>query len=106
MKKQTFILFSAYVWLKAFYGVTFHPYKTIWEIRRHPVLTPMLTSPLFTLFLIFILGKIGSVLIFVYGKERTLIAIILGGAILSIILWQLLVLYFLVIFLSVSSKSQ
>ena len=99
MKKKTFALFSLYIWLKTFYGVTFHPYETLWDIRRHPVLSPMLASPLFTLALVFLLGKLGSILILVYGRERALIAVILGGAILSIILWQLLVLYFLINFL-------
>lgn len=104
MKKKTFLIFSLYIWLKTFYGVTFHPYKKLWEIKRHPVLTPMLASPFFTLFCVIILGKIGSILILVYGAERALIAIILGGAILSILLWQLLVFYFLANFLLVSKK--
>lgn len=104
MKKQAFFAYSLYIWLKTFYGVTFHPYETLWEIRRRPVLTPMLASPFFTLFLVFVLGKVGSLLILVYGRERALIAIILGGAILSILLWQLLLFYFLFNFLLVSHK--
>ena len=105
MKKRTFFTFSVYIWLKIFYGVTFHPYKTLWEIRRHPILTPMLASPFFTLVCISILGKIGSILIAVYGQERSLIAIILGGAILSILLWQLLLFYFLSNFLFVTQHN-
>ena len=103
--KKTFFLYGLYVWLKIFYGVTFHPYKTLWEIRRHPVLTPMLASPFFTLFCVILLGKIGSLLILVYDAQRALIAIILGGAILSILLWQLLLFYFLFNFLLASKKS-
>ena|SRR5579872_6761669 len=105
MKKKTFLIFGAYIWIKTFYGVTFHPYKTLWEIRRHPVLAPMLATPFSTLLSVIILGKIGSVLISVYGQERVLIAVILGGAILSILLWQLLVIYFLFNFLLVSRRS-
>ena len=85
-----------------FYGVTFHPYHSLWEIRRHPVLLPALVSPLVTLSVVVILGKIGSLLILVYGRERTLIAIVLGGAMLSIVLWQILLVYFLLTFLYVS----
>lgn len=105
MKKKTFLIFSAYIWLKTFYGVTFHPYKTLWEIRRHPVLMPMLASPFLTLVIVILLGKIGSILITVYGAQRALIAVVLGGAILSIFLWQFLVFYFLYNFLLVSQKS-
>ncbi|HEX7042194.1 MAG TPA: hypothetical protein VF189_03000 [Patescibacteria group bacterium] len=105
MRKSTFFIYSIAVWLKTFYGVTFHPYKTLWEIRRRPILSPMIASPFFTLFCIILLGKIGSVLILVYGAERMLIAIILGGAILSIFLWQILVFYFLLMFF-LASKSQ
>lgn len=102
MKKRTIILYSLYIWLKIFYGVTFHPYRTLWEIRRRPVLVPILASPFFTLASIFILGKIGSILVFVAGSLRVLIAIILGGAIISILLWQLLLFYFLANFLFAS----
>lgn len=105
MKKTTFLIYSGYIWLKTFYGVTFHPYKTLWTIRRHPVLVPMIASPFFTLLCVFLLGKIGSLLILVYGAQRTVIAIILGGALLSIVLWQLLVFYFLYNFVLASKNS-
>lgn len=99
MKKQTFFIFVTYVWVKTLLGVTFYPYKSTREIIRRPVLLPVIFSPLLTLLAFFILGRVASTIIIVYGLSRQLIAIILGGAFLSILLWQALLIYLLGSFL-------
>ncbi|MBI4096176.1 MAG: hypothetical protein HY425_00475 [Candidatus Levybacteria bacterium] len=99
MKKRTFLIFIAYIWTKTLLGLTFHPFSTIREVTRRPVLLPVIFSPFIGLFVFFILGRVGAFLINVYGLRREFISIILSTALISIIFWQALLLYLLISFL-------
>ncbi|OGH17900.1 MAG: hypothetical protein A3C22_03500 [Candidatus Levybacteria bacterium RIFCSPHIGHO2_02_FULL_37_10] len=104
MKKRTFLIFVAYIWTKTLLGLTFHPFRTIREVTRRPVLLPVIFSPFIGLFVFFILGRVGAFLINVYGLRREFISIILSTALISILLWQALLIYLLISFLLVLWK--
>jgi hypothetical protein len=99
MKKNVFLIFVAYVWTKTLLGLTFHPFSTVREVTRRPVLLPVIFSPIIGLFTLFVLGRIAALLITVYGQSRELIALALSTALIGITFWQLLLLYLLVSFL-------
>ena len=99
MKKSTFLIFIAYIWTKTLLGITFHPFSTIRQVTRRPVLLPIIFSPFIGLILFFIFGRIGAFLISVYGLKRELIALILSTTLISILLWQALLIYLLISFL-------
>jgi len=99
MKKNIFLIFVAYVWTKTLLGLTFHPFSTVREVTRRPVLLPVIFSPLICLFTLFVLGRIAALLITVYGLSRELIALALSTALISIVFWQLLLIYLLASFL-------
>ena len=98
MKKRTLVIYASYVWTRTLLGLTFHPYHSIRETIRRPVLLPVIFSPLIAIALLFLTAKIGSLLIITYGRERELVAIFLSTTLISIIFWQTLLLYFLVSF--------
>jgi len=99
MKKNVFFIFVAYIWTKTLLGLTFHPFSTIREVTRRPVLLPVIFSPLIGLFTLFVLGRIAALLITVYGLSRELIALTLSTALIGIVLWQLLLIYLLASFI-------
>ncbi|MCL6096243.1 MAG: hypothetical protein M1444_00970 [Patescibacteria group bacterium] len=99
MKKNIFFIFVAYIWTKTLLGLTFHPFSTIREVTRRPVLLPIIFSPLIGLFTLFVLGRFAALLITVYGLKRELIALALSTALVSIVFWQLLLIYLLISFL-------
>ena len=96
MKKSTFLIFSAYIWTKTLLGLTFHPFSTIRQVTRRPVLLPIIFSPFIGLIAFFIFGRVGSFLINVYGLKREFISLILSTALISILLWQALLIYLLI----------
>ncbi|MBI4097821.1 MAG: hypothetical protein HY426_02170 [Candidatus Levybacteria bacterium] len=100
MKKRTFFIYVAYVWTKTLLGLSFHPYTSVRETLRRPVLLPVIISPLIGLGILLITGKIGSLLIIVYGTKRELIALFLSTTFISIVLWQLLLLCLLLSFIA------
>ena len=104
MKKHTFLLYSTYVWTKALLGLTFHPYLSVKETLRHPILTPVIFSPFIGILILFFAGKIGSQLIVVYDLQRELIALFLSATLISILLWQLLLLYLFLSFFIASLR--
>jgi hypothetical protein len=99
MKKNTFFIFVAYIWTKTLLGLTFHPFSTIRQVTRRPVLLPVIFSPLIGLFTLFVLGRIAALLITVYGLSRELIALGLSVALIAIVFWQLLLIYLLASFI-------
>jgi hypothetical protein len=99
MKKRTFLIFGSYIFTKTLLGLTFHPFSTIREVTRRPVLLPVIFTPIVGLFLLFILGRIGALLITFYGFNRQIISIILSSALISILFWQILLIYLLISFL-------
>jgi len=100
MKKNVFLIFVAYVWTKTLLGLSLHPFSTVREVTRRPVLLPVVFSPLIGLCTLFVLGRIGALLITTYGLSREIIALGLSCALIGILLWQLLLLYLLISFLT------
>ena len=100
MKKNVFLIFVAYVWTKTLLGLSIHPFSTVREVTRRPVLLPVIFSPIIGLFTLFVLGRVGAILITVYGLSREIIALGLSCALIGILLWQLLLIYLLVSFLA------
>ncbi|MGH7204089.1 MAG: hypothetical protein ACREHC_06615 [Candidatus Levyibacteriota bacterium] len=104
MRKRTLVIYASYVWTKMLLGLTFHPYKSIKETVKRPVLLPVIFSPLIAIALLFIAAKIGSLLIIIYGIQRDAVAVFLSTTLISIIFWQTLLLYFLASFIIASRK--
>ena len=98
MKKRVLVVYGSYLWTKTLLGLTFHPYRSIKETIRRPVLLPVIFSPLIAIALLFLAAKIGSLLIAVYGIQREAVAVFLSTTLISIIFWQTLLLYFLISF--------
>jgi hypothetical protein len=99
MRKRTFLIFIAYIWTKTLLGLTFHPFLTIKQVTRRPVLLPVIFTPIVSLAAFFVLGRIGAILVDFYGFNRTAIAIFLSTFLISIIFWQILLIYLLMNFL-------
>ena len=106
MRKRTFFIYVAYVWTKTLLGLTFHPYTSVRETLRRPVLLPVIVSPLMGLGILLITGKLASLLIVVYDLKRELIGIFLSTTLISIIFWQLLLLYLLISFVTAYLKKR
>lgn len=104
MTKRTWVVFAGYVWTKTLLGITFHPFTSVRKIVRKPLLIPALFTPAMGLLMLFAAGRMGSVLIDVYDLKRELISFILSTILLSIILWQLLLIYLLVSFVFALKK--
>jgi hypothetical protein len=99
MKKRTFLIFVAYVWTKTLLGLTFHPFLTIRQVTRRPVLLPVILTPIIGLAAFFVFGRVGSILVDFYGISRTAISIFLSTFLISILFWQALLIYLLINFL-------
>lgn len=93
MKKRTFIIFVGYVWTKTLLGLVTEPHRSVQKVSRRTVLLPTLLSPLFALLGLFVVGRIGSHFFITQGLIRDIIAYVASTALISILLWQLLVLY-------------
>jgi hypothetical protein len=104
MKKRTLVIYASYIWTKMLLGLTFHPYKSIKETIKRPVLLPVIFSPLIAIALLFIAAKLGSLLITIYGIQRDAVAVFLSTTLISIIFWQTLLIYFLVSFFVAARK--
>ncbi len=104
MKKRVLFIYGSYLWTRTLLGLTFHPYHSIKETLRRPVLLPVIFSPLIAIALLFLAAKTGSLLITVYGIQREAVAIFLSTTLISIIFWQALLLYFLISFLIAMRK--
>ena len=99
MRKKTFLIFSTYIWTKTLLGLTFHPFMTIRQVTRRPILLPVIFSPIIGLTTLFVFGRIGAFLLDFYGLRREVIAIFLSTTLISILLWQVLLIYLLMSFL-------
>ena len=106
MKKRTFFIYVAYVWTKTLLGLTLHPYTSVRETLRRPILLPVIISPLIGLGILLIVGKMTSLLVVVYNLKRELIGIILSTTLISIVFWQLLLLYLLLSFVTAYLKKR
>jgi hypothetical protein len=106
MKKRTFLIFTAYIWTKTLLGLTFHPFMTIKQVARRPVLFPVIFTPITGLIAFFIFGRIGAFLVTFYGLSRTAIAILLSAFLISILFWQALLIYLIINYLIVFLKNK
>lgn len=104
MRKRTFLVFITYIWAKLLLGLVVHPYQSVREITRRHILLPVVLSPLYGLVILFFAGRIVSFIINIQGTIRDYIAFILSAGLISISLWQLLLLYLLINFLFASKK--
>lgn len=104
MRKSTFLVFVTYVWLKTLLGLVIRPYKEVRGVTRHHILFPVVLSPLYGLVALFVAGRIGSFLFETHGLVRDTMALILSSGLISILLWQLLLLYLLGSFLLAFQK--
>lgn len=104
MKKRLFLIYTSYIWTKMLLGLTFHPYKSVKETIKRPILLPVIFSPMIAIALLFLSAKIGSLLIVVYGLKREAVGLFLSATFISILFWQLLLLYLLFNFLIASQK--
>lgn len=104
MRKKTFFVFVSYIWTKTLLGLTFHPYKEIRQTVRRPVLFPVIFSPVIMIITLLLVAKVGGYLLDIRGVQRDIIAIFLSTTLLSIIFWQLLLIYLLASFLVASWK--
>lgn len=98
MTKRTWVVFAGYVWSKTLLGITFHPFTSVRKMVRRPLLLPALFTPAMGLLLLFVAGRMGSYLLDVYGLKREVIAFFLSTVLLSIVLWQVLLIYLLLSF--------
>lgn len=99
MRKSTFLIFVTYIWVKTLLGLVIHPYKSVREVTRHHVLFPVVLSPFYGLITLFVIGRIGSFLFETHGLIRETMALVLSTGLISILAWQLLLLYLLTSFL-------
>ena len=105
MKKSALAIFITYIWTKTLYGLVVTPYKSVRKVSRDKILLPVVFSPLYALAGLFVAGRIVSYFIQVHGFKRELIAFVLSSGLLSILLWQGLLLYLLINFLFAMRKS-
>lgn len=98
MKKRTFFIYTSYIWTKTLLGLTFSPYKSVKETIKRPILLPVIFSPMLAALILLIAAKIGSLLIVVYDLKREAVAIFLSTTLISIIFWQLLLIYLVISF--------
>lgn len=95
MKKPAIAIFITYVWTKTLLGLTFSPYHSMRDVVRNKVLLPVVFSPLLGIVLLLIIGRIGAMLFTLQGILRQTFAIVLSAGLISILLWQALLLYLL-----------
>ncbi len=99
MKKSALFIFITYIWTKVLLGLVIHPYKYVRQITRNKILLPVVLSPLYALVGLFVGGRFGTFFFEFSGIKRELLAFMLSSGLLSILLWQLLLLYLLFNFL-------
>ena len=95
MKKRLFFVYVLYAWTKMLLGLTFYPLRFTRKVVRRPILFPVIFTPFFGLFILFIFGRFAAVLVSVYGFKRDIIAVFLSTVLISITFWQILLLYLL-----------
>lgn len=79
----------AYVWMTTFAGLALHPYKSVRRmVMDKPILLPVVLSPFFGLLFLFIVGRLGSAAFELSGWAREGVALLLGGTLIGLLLWQ------------------
>lgn len=91
-KKRTFLFAASYIWGSTTVHLATHPYRILQKIVFHDrILLPVVMSPLLSLFLLFIAGRIAS-FVFEFGSfSKLILAFILGVLLIALLLWQLLI---------------
>lgn len=94
-RNSVLFMFVAYIWSKTLLGLAIHPYKSVREVTKNKVLVPVIFSPLIGLGILFVLGRMGSYVFELEGFKRSLMALALSTGLITIILWQALLVYLL-----------
>lgn len=96
VKKQIQIAFFAwlgYVWVTTLAGLAIHPYQSVRRmVFGERILLPVTLSPLFGLFTLFVVGRVGSYVFTLGNLGREMMALVLGGTLIGLLFWQLLLL--------------
>lgn len=79
----------AYVWMTTWAGLAIHPYQSIRRmVLGDRILLPVTVSPILLLFLLFVVGRVGSIF-FVLGQTgKEMVAFVLGSTLIGLLLWQ------------------
>lgn len=86
---KTIVAWISYVWMTTLAGLAIHPYKSVRKIVfSEQILLPVVMSPLIGLVALFVVGRVGSYALDLSGWTRELVALILGGILLGLLLWQ------------------
>lgn len=86
---KTIVAWISYVWMTTLAGLAIHPYKSVRKIvLSEQILLPVVMSPLIGLVALFVVGRVGSYALDLSGWTRELVALILGGILLGLLLWQ------------------
>jgi len=99
MRKRTLLAYTTYIWTKTLLGLTFTPFVSVREVVRRPVLFPVIFSPFLGVIFLLILGRIAALFVETTGFERIAVAMFLSTTVISILLWQALLLYLLASYL-------
>ena len=87
-------MWGAYVWATTLAGLAIHPYKSVRRmVLDKPILLPVILSPVMGLVALFVVGRAGSSIVELTGWWREGVALILGGTLIGLLLWQGLLLF-------------
>ncbi len=96
MKTFTLIFYMFYVALKTSWRLATKPYQAVRRAVEHPIFFPFVFQPLLFGVVFYILVRIIGILISTTGIIRDAEAIFFASMFLSLVLWQMLLLYFFV----------
>ena len=102
MRKSTFFVFTGYIWTKTLLGLTFSPFTSIQGVMRRPILFPVIFSPAIGIMILFVLGRIAALFVAPHGAHREMVAVFLSTTLISILMWQGLLVYLFISFLIAS----
>jgi hypothetical protein len=106
MRKRTFVVFVSYIWTKILLELTFYPFTSVREVVRRPILLPTIFSPFLGIILIFLISRVAALFVATTGIFRVGISLLLSSAVLSIFMWQILLLYLLLSYVFALWKNQ
>lgn len=87
-------MWGAYVWGTTLAGLAIHPYKSVRRmVLDKPILLPVILSPVMGLVALFVVGRAGSSIVELTGWWREGVALLLGGTLIGLLLWQGLLLF-------------
>lgn len=89
MKKSTFLIWVSYIWATTLAGLAIHPYQSIRRIvLTKRILLPVTLSPVIGLFLLFVVGRMGSYVFTLGIMGREIMSLVLGSTLIGLFMWQ------------------